>query len=354
MNVLITNIWLNCYGGTEVYVRDLAIALQQKGINTEVYSPQLGTVAKEIQAEGINVTDDVTRLRHRPDIIHAHHYSPAIEALDHFTGVPAIYILHGREHPKDKPPKHRRVMKYIASDQNTLERLVIDEAIPVEHTDVLLNWVDIGRFVLRKDWKIKPERALVFSNYASGSNYLPIIKAACEKTGIELDCIGLTNGNALAKPELILDKYDIVFAKAKAAIEAMATGASVIPCDYKGLGEMVTIENYRRSREYNFGMKILNRTINVQSVEGEIKKYDPTVAKQVTALIRKEADMRLYIDKLLIHYTEAIDRYRQGSKIYSFTRPGVVYCILRKRVSRAKRSVRSMGSRSKTGDSSNR
>jgi hypothetical protein len=347
MNVLITNIWLNGYGGTEVYVRDLAIALQQKGINTEVYSPEVGAFANEIMKAGIHVTDNMSRLKFRPDIIHAHHYIPAIEVLDHFGGVPAVYVLHGREEPKDKPPKHRRIMRYIASDHNTLDRLLLDEGIPAKHTDVLLNWVDISRFRLRENWRSKPVKALVFSNYASAANYLPVINSACEKMGIELDCVGLSNGNGLAKPELIIGDYDIVFAKAKAAMEAMATGASVIPCDYKGLGEMVTPGNYRHYREFNFGMRILNRPIQRTLIEEEIKKYDPVLAGQVAVLIRKEADMQLYIDKLLVHYQEAIANYRTGSRIYYFTRPGVVYTMLRRRISRVKRSVSSIAGLSK-------
>ena len=38
-------------------------------------------------------------------------------------------------------------------------------------------------------------------------------------------------------------RYDIVFAKARAAIEAMAVGAAVIVCDFDGVGPMVSTEN---------------------------------------------------------------------------------------------------------------
>ena len=41
-------------------------------------------------------------------------------------------------------------------------------------------------------------------------------------------------------PELLLPKYEIVFAKGKAAMEAMAVGTAVILCDFSGVGPMVS------------------------------------------------------------------------------------------------------------------
>ena len=40
----------------------------------------------------------------------------------------------------------------------------------------------------------------------------------------------------LARPEEALGSYDIVFAKARAAAEAVATGTAVVLCDVAGAG----------------------------------------------------------------------------------------------------------------------
>jgi glycosyltransferase involved in cell wall biosynthesis len=236
MKVLITNIWLVDRGGTEVYTRDLAIALYKRGVRVEVYSPELGAVAEEIRQAGIHITDSISALRNSPDIIHAHHTKPTLEVLRAFPDTPAVYLIHDRVYPGDSPPHHRQIIKYMASDYNTLERL-LEEGIPEQHTGVMLNWVDTKKFALRKHWSEKPRKALVFSNYATRDNHLGIIQQACDLAGLELDCIGRGVGNAVDKPENFLGSYDIVFAKAKAAIEALATGAMVIPCDFRGLGE---------------------------------------------------------------------------------------------------------------------
>src|SRR5688572_3907627 len=224
--------------------------------------------------------------------------------------------MHAREHPADLPPKHSRIMKYLATDYNVLDRLIIDEGIAEEHTDVLFNWVDTRRFRLRQDWADKPQKALIFSNYASDENFVPAIRSACENSGIELSCIGLSNGTEVRDPENQLGKYDIVFAKAKAAMEAIATGASVIACDFKGLGSMVSTGNYKHYRKYNFGMKILDRPITKELLEKEIRNYDPAEARQVAELIRQDADLSIYMDKLLGYYHDAIKEYRNGKKLF--------------------------------------
>ena len=47
-----------------------------------------------------------------------------------------------------------------------------------------------------------------------------------------------------SRPEELLPKYDLVFAKARCALEAMATGCAVVLCDFAGLGSMVNPERF--------------------------------------------------------------------------------------------------------------
>lgn len=315
MNVLLTNIYLDNHYGTEVYIRDLAVALHNRGIHVEVYSPRLGGVATEIRNAGINVTDKPEQLLLCPDIIHGQHFEPTVKAVACFPDTPALYFVHDRTNPLDTPVKHSQIVKYLASDHNTRDRLIIDEGIPPEHTEVLLNWVDTGKFLLKEQWNSRPQTALMFSNYATEENYLPVVREACLEMNMTLDCIGQGTGTAIKNPEEVVGNYDIVFAKAKAAIEAIATGANVIACDFRGLGGMVTAQNYRHFRDYNFGMKILNRPIKKKWLVEEIKKYNVEEGKKVAMLIREEADLRLYVDQLLIHYWEVIKKYGEGFRI---------------------------------------
>ena len=121
----------------------------------------------------------------------------------------------------------------------------------------------------------RPRSALIFSNYASEDNYVGTIREACRAASIErVDVIGRGTGTAVARPELALPQYDLVFAKARCALEAMAVGAAVIVADYSGLGGMVTPENVEAMRRLNFGLRTMQRwPLTVETVTREIARY---------------------------------------------------------------------------------
>jgi len=98
LKILITNIWLADFAGSEVVVRDLALGLLRRGHRPIVYSPTLGSLAEEIAVRGVSVIDDLRQLGEPPDIIHAHHSIPCGEALIRFPDVPAIYVCHAFNH----------------------------------------------------------------------------------------------------------------------------------------------------------------------------------------------------------------------------------------------------------------
>ena len=306
MNVLITNIWLVYPAGTEVYVRDLSIALHKHGVHVEVYSPFLGRIAEQIRKAGILVVSSTEELIEKPDIIHAHHFFPTLEAIVRFPDVPIIYFLHDRTHFVDIPPRYPRILKYIAVDYNCLDRLLVDSGIPKEITGVMYNWVDTERFKQRQNFSKKPLKALVFSNYASNTNYYKTVEKACQMAGIELDAIGGGMGKMMLDPEKLLGQYDIVFAKAKAAMEALATGAAVILCDFRGLGGMVSSVNFDKFRRLNFGWRTLTREIEAETIYTEIRKYHPNECKALANRIEQEASLDKFVTNILKLYKDTI------------------------------------------------
>lgn len=309
MKILMTNIWLDNYAGTEVYIRDLAIALANRGVKVEVYSPKLGRVAKEISRHGIHVCNRIKDVMMVPDLIHAQHLTPSLDALNRFVDRPAIYVVHDKSFDGDMPPHSARIMQYLAVDKVCREK-ILDQGIDPSQTKILLNWVDIDRFEKRHRTAVRLKKALVFSNYAKPGNHYDIIAKACRQTGLQVDVIGKGFGNDVPNPEKALLDYDVVFAKGKAAIESLATGAAVIVCDYRGLGGMVLPENYRYFRENNFGMNTMTREVGVSAVIAELNKYDAQKIEKTTESIRVEADFSKYVDDIVGIYQDAIARYQ--------------------------------------------
>ncbi|WP_158266967.1 glycosyltransferase [Chitinophaga niastensis] len=295
--------------GTVAYVYELAIGLKAQGYNVEVYTYKAGKTAKDLRAKGINVTTDLKQLRNIPNIIHAHHNLTTIDVLRRFKNVPVIYFMHDRVSPYDIPIISNQILKYIAVDYNCLDRLCIDAGIPEEYTGVIYNWVNVNRFKLREDFAARPSRALVFSNYAKKDNYYKVIAEACKEQGLHLDVIGVGTGNYVKEPAERLMKYDLVFAKAKAAMEALSTGAAVVLCDFHGLGEIVDPANLTHLRKFNFGMKTLNRSFDVALIMAEINKYNADNNRQNAAWIRENASFSKVLDQLIQLYDQTIKDY---------------------------------------------
>ena len=307
MRVLITNNTLDSRAGSEVYVRDLALALLRRGHNPVAYSTRLGMVANELREATIPVIDDLRLLTAVPDIIHGQHHLDAMTAMLHFPDTPAVYFCHGWLPWEEMAPHFPTIQRYVAVDDLCRERLQCVHGVPGERIRMIRNFVDLRRFALRGDLPATPRRALVFSNYINEDGCLGILRQACASRGIELDAIGLSVGHSEARPEQILGQYDIVFAKARCALEALACGTALIACDAAGLGGMVTPGNYERFRALNFGIRTLRDPITIESITREIDLYDATSAREVTQRVRAEAAMEPAIDQIIDVYQEAVD-----------------------------------------------
>ncbi|HEU4789692.1 MAG TPA: hypothetical protein VFS71_08415, partial [Flavobacterium sp.] len=183
-----------------------------------------------------------------------------------------------------------------------------------EDVEVIYNWANTNRFRLKEKINSHPKKALVFSNYLNENNIYPEIKGACVELGIELEIIGSSSGNPCLKPEEILQKYDLVFAKAKAAIEAMATGAAVIVCDYRGLGGMVTSSNMKHFRAFNFGMKLMTNSPVKNNLIKEINKYNSSEIIKVSEYIIKESDFFSIVTRLERIYSELIIDFKNKKR----------------------------------------
>ena len=306
MRVLLTNNTLGSRAGTEMVVLDVARELQRLGHEAAAYSPHLGGVAVMLRAAGIPVVRNLAALPFRPDVIHGHHHVETMTALASLPGVPAVYFCHGSAPWEEMPPVFPRILRYVAVDEVCRERVVREAAVPFENVRMVPNFTDTEIFRPRSPLPAQPARALIFSNYATEANYVAAVRAACAQCGIALDVRGAAIGNPTDEPEKLLPQYDIVFAKARAAIEAMAVGCSVILCDGAGLGPMVTGKNFAGLRPDNFGLRTLRDPATPENIAAAIRGYDPADAAMVRDLVRSQADVRDAVGQIIQIYGEAI------------------------------------------------
>ena len=306
MRILLTNITLATRTGTEIVTRDLTWGLTQAGHEVCVFSPILGAVADEITASGVPVVSRLEDVPFRPEIVHGHHHVETVLALAHFRCVPAIFVCHDRLQWHDSPPRLNAVRRYVAVDLNCLERLVVEAGIPEERTRVIPNAVDMRRFKQRQPLPDKPAKALVFSNYATEDANLEMLRRACTAAGLELDVVGQGVAAQASRPEEMLGQYDLVFAKGRCALEALASGCAVILYHGNGLGPIVTRDQTQDLRKWNFGMRCLQEHLTPDAVQREIARYSPADAARVTAVIRSDASLDAAVASYVNLYREAL------------------------------------------------
>lgn len=311
MRVLLTNRSLEQRAGSELYLAELATRLLARGHSPVVFSPRPGRVAVALRKATIPVVDDLAAIGEPPDLIHGQHHLAAMMALLHFPGVPALFVCHGWQPWEESPPRSPRILRYVAVDFTTRERLVSESGIPPERVEVVLNFVDLDRFRPRPPLPERPRRALVLSNQASEQTFLPAIREACERFGIAVDVAGVASGNALERPEERLPDYDLVFAKARAAMEALAVGAAVVLCDQAGAGPLVTSADLDGLRRLNFGLRTLRDPVTADVLAAQIDRYDPADAAEVSRRLRATVGIETAVDRMIEIYAAVLAEHRQ-------------------------------------------
>ncbi len=313
LTILLTNNTLDLRAGSELYIRDIALALLRRGHRPIAYSTKLGMVAEELRNATVPVIDRLETVSVKPDIIHGHHHLDTLTALMHFPDTPAVSYCHGWLPWEESPLVFPRIGRYVAVDEVCRDRLVLEAAIPEEKVRILYNFVDTKRFHARPDpLPPQPAKAVLFSNYAREDEMLKVIRAACKQSNIWLDVVGQNFGTGHAIPENILGNYDLSFARGRAALESMAVGAATILYEGATFGPMVSSADFDRLRGLNFGIRGLTDPLTLEGLLERIAHYDPTDAAQVSNRVRTEATLDRTIDHLLETYAEVIAEFKNG------------------------------------------
>ncbi|MEP6940126.1 MAG: sulfotransferase [Rudaea sp.] len=297
LRILLAIGFLSYRSGAELFVRDLALGLQRRGHSVIVYAPLIGDLGDDLRSACVSCVTDLSMVASAPELLIGNTCRETVLALGHFAGVPAISVCHDRVHPHGMPPKFARVRRHVAVDANTYERLVLENGIAADRVKTIFNGVDTARFARRSLLPARPQRAVIFGNMATAGAETEAVRRACAKRGITLDVVGKESGNQAREPAMVLPQYDLVFAKARCALEAMAVGCAVVVLNQgMGMGEMVHSSRVPFMRQWNFGRRLLIDAIDEASVGAQIDRYDAIDAAIVCDMIRNAATLDGMVD----------------------------------------------------------
>ncbi|MDT5263314.1 MAG: hypothetical protein QOC61_2318 [Acidobacteriota bacterium] len=129
--------------------------------------------------------------------------------------------------------------------------------------------------------------------------------------------MGALVGKPCERPETVVGDYDIVLAKGRTALEALATGASVILYLRRAIGPLVTDGELERLLPLNFGIRAMTRLFDpvefAQALSVELARYDSQDAAHVSRRIRAMCGRDRAADEFLSLYNGVIAEYGDGS-----------------------------------------
>ena len=304
MRVLITNLFVKSFSGSENVVELLADGLRRAGHQPMVYAPVLGAQAEKMRTRGIRVVDRVSQLTEVPDVIHAQQVTPCLIAMARFPGVPVVYACHASSLEVDAVLPHAQIREVVAVDQSC-EAKCRERGVPSDRLSIILNAVDLERFQRRTPLPETPRKALLLTK---NQGHLKTVRAACAEAGLELDELGPATNRFVPDIETVLGGYDLVFATARMALEAATTGCSVVVCDERGFAGMLTSPDLAAWRAMNFGVGLLAHPVTPERVQAAIAQYDAADAAAVTDELRRSAGSDGFVQSHLEVYRRAVQR----------------------------------------------
>lgn len=339
LGILITCETLDKRRGTELYIRDVALSLLRLGHRPIIYSSRLGELATEIRNLTVPVIDRLDALGTTPDLIYGQHHLPTMMALLHFANVPAVYVCHDFHGQNAFAPRFPRILRFVGVDVTCRDRLIYEDGLDESRVRLIPSFVDLARFKLRPPLPNRPQRALVFSNYTGEGPHLTAMRMVCEKRGIQLDVIGELMNNVAIKPEEVLKNYDMVFAKGRSALEALAVGCAVII--YSGctfLGPMVRADDVAGLLPLNLGIRAMGYALTPEQlglrVEAEVAKYDPLDAGMAATLARSRASQAMAMETISELCVEVVAEYERTKAELDPQREGPAAAVYLERLQR--------------------
>ena len=302
MRILITNLFVANFSGSEAVVELLADALSKMGHVPMIFAPTLGPQAARMEARGHIVVDRLANLPERPDVMHLQHITPALMAMAAFPDVPAVFTCHSATIEIEAPRLHPQIRKFVAVD-DLCRALCVGREVPVDRLSVILNAVDLTRFQARPPLPPKPKAALMLTK---NWEHQGLVRAACAKAGIRLDELGPATGKMSEEIEKELPRYDIVFATARMALEAAAVGCAVVVADGRGFAGMLRSDNLKAWRRLNLGIGLLTAPVTAGALDTAIAAYDAADAAVVCEALRAEASADDFAAAYLDLYAQAI------------------------------------------------
>ncbi len=308
MKILITNFRLAERTASEIYTCDIATSLVAGGNTVAVFASKKGKLAADLEETGIPVLEHPSDVPFQADIIHGQFNLETITALLSFPDVPAVYMSHGSQQWRGQPPRHPRILRYIAHSTKVGDWLLNSLGLSRRTFQLVPNFVEMARFQEVRRLPEEPRRALIYDRGTAPGRHLDALHHACRCCGIELDIVTDLVGKTSTRPEVLLPQYDLAFASGRAAIEALASGCGVATLAGGHFGGLVTTDNFEEVRDHDFcpSQPRQGQLQSVEEIVAELQKWDWRRLAPLSRRVHEELDTKVTRNRLERLYRKTI------------------------------------------------
>lgn len=307
MKIVICNIQMSARTGTEIVTRDIALGLKNRGHRVTVLTLRGdGPIAAGLRAEGVPVVADAAEVG-EADIIHINHMDSARGLLALNPHTPAIFVCHDATTDHSYARQQPSIKAYFGVSDACRLRIATDTGLPTERIGMMPNYLDLSRIPLRQALLSLYQHRWLFVAEKWQSDILAAkLKSVATRFSARLEVVGPWVDKIVDDlPSLCLE-HNLVFASARCAMEASATGAGVIVCDPRGLGGFLTPEFWRDAGRHNLGYGCLDSPADIDSLSGAVRRWNPLEAAKVSRIIRAERDLSIGLDRLESVYRQVL------------------------------------------------
>lgn len=303
--ILLTNVRLKNYAGSEINCLSLAEFFQKQGTSVEVATLEYGMPIKgDFEKAGIDVKviPEQKLSRTKYDLIWAHH-SIVIDWLLFSENISADKIIISSLsafEPYEAPPIYTNSCSLcLANSEETKEKLLSEGILP-ENIILFPNYVE-------KDWlansmpkKIpsSPQNIVIISNHIAPE--LLEAKLSLEKRNLNVDIYGEQYESVMISPDL-LQKYDLIISIGKTVQYAMALQIPLYCYDIYGGPGYLDQDNMAKASFHNFSGRGFPKKTSGIIVEEILSGYSSCLEFQTKLLtyIKKNCILEKNMKKVL-------------------------------------------------------
>ena len=300
-------------GGTQTYALTVAEQLQRLGHDAILHAAEGGAAGRLAEERGLTVAETEADLPGDPDVVLAQDSMMSYRMADRFPETPQLFRCPNAIFDLQMPPQLPGIVGALVVLSERFARRL--RALAVTQDIVRMRQpVDTDLFAERSAIRDRPRRALLIGNYLHGQRRRMLIDA-WESAGVECSVAG-GQASITATPETAMADADIVVAKGKAALEAMACGRAVYVYDQYGCDGWVSPDTYPAFEADNFAGLATDRPAGPRLLLADLEGYRPEMGPQNRDLVVRHHGARAHAESLVAVMRQLAPRAPQPGAPY--------------------------------------